>query len=84
MVFKQIVAKAAIGFSSYIKVFENTVFDHGTEAPIEIDESLKTLGVVKPPKELKVAEDVKVEAEKGNIKFDYLFYLIHYLQSISL
>ena len=40
MVLKQIVAKAAIGFSSYIKVFENTVFDHVTEAPIEIDESL--------------------------------------------
>ena len=32
---------------------------------LDVDESLATLGVVKPTKKLKVAEDVKVEAEKA-------------------
>ena len=33
-VFKENAAKVAIGFFSYIKVFENTAFGHVTEVPI--------------------------------------------------
>ena len=33
MVFQQIAVKVAIGFFSYIKIFENTVFDYVTEVP---------------------------------------------------
>ena len=32
---------------------------------LDVDESLTTLGVVQPPKKLKVAQDVKVETEKA-------------------
>ena len=35
---------------------------------LNVDESLTTLSVVKPPKKLKVTEDVKVEAEKAKIE----------------
>ena len=35
---------------------------------LDVHESLTTLGVVKPPKKLKGAEDVKVEAEKAKIE----------------
>ena len=35
---------------------------------LDVHKSLTTLGVVKPPKKLKVAEDVKVEAEKAKIE----------------
>ena len=35
---------------------------------LDVNESLTTLGVVKSPKKLKVAEDKKVEAEKGKIE----------------
>ena len=35
---------------------------------LDVDESLTTLDVVKPLKKLKVAEDVKVEAEKAKIE----------------
>ena len=34
MVFQQIAVKVPIGFSSWIKSFENTAFDHVTEVPI--------------------------------------------------
>ena len=34
---------------------------------LDVDKSLITLGVVKPPKKLKVAQDVKVETEKAKI-----------------
>ena len=34
---------------------------------LDVDKSLTTLGVVKPPKKLKVAQDVKVETEKAKI-----------------
>ena len=33
IVFQEIAAKVAIGFSSYIKILENTIFGHGTEVP---------------------------------------------------
>ena len=33
MVFQQTNAKVAIGFSSFINFFENTVFGHVTEVP---------------------------------------------------
>ena len=33
MVFQKIAAKFAIGFFSYIKIFENTAFGHATEVP---------------------------------------------------
>ena len=35
---------------------------------MDVDESLTTLGVVKPPKKLRVAKNVKVEAEKAKIE----------------
>ena len=35
---------------------------------LDVDKSLTTLVVVKRPKKLKVAEDVKVEAEKAKIE----------------
>ena len=36
MVFQEIAAKVAIGFSSQINIFENTAFGHVTEVPIYI------------------------------------------------
>ena len=33
MVFQETAAKFAIGFFSYIKIFENTAFGHATEVP---------------------------------------------------
>ena len=56
--------------SSKVYIPTWTFFDEMSFADLtlDVDESLTTLGVVKPPKKLKVAEDVKVEAEKAKIE----------------
>ena len=62
--------KTSLSGSSEVYAPTWTFFDKLSfgDLTLDVNKSLTTLGVVKSPKKLKVAEDKKVEAEKGKIE----------------